>query len=481
MFEEKRLHPVTVFFNILQFLKEFALPIIIGLFTFQGKALGIFLLIIGAVFILILPFSIASWYRFTYRVEEDELRIEHGIFIRKKRYISKNRIQSIDLTQSVIHRIFKLVKVKIETASSGEGAEASLKAVSLEEGELLRAELKNTSKELSDFSSEEEQTTYPSDTITTKRLFLAGTTSGSIGVLLALAAVFFSQIEQFIPEDFFDETLKWVVGLSLIFIIGLVSIVLLVLYVLGIAGTMIKYGKFTITKNKDELFITRGLLEKKQITIPLKRIQAVGIEESLLRQPFGFATVFVEVAGGSLEKNEDFSTVLFPILKKDEMEPFFKKYLPGYQVEKKKLRSLPKRALGYYLIRSCIPAIVLTGALFYFLPDFLFLAGIFWLFSLLQGFLKWKDGGYWLEQKRLSLRFRRGIHRTTMRIYHQRLQSVEIKQHPLHKRHRLATIQMSIIGMLGGGTHYTIKELERADANQIFDWYSYRKRADFKR
>src|SRR5699024_10957211 len=106
-------------------------------------------------------------------------------------------------------------------------------------------------------------------------------------------------------------------------------------------------------------------------------------------------------------------------------EPFFKKYLPGYQVEKKKLRSLPKRALGYYLIRSCIPAIVLTGALFYFLPDFLFLAGIFWLFSLLQGFLKWKDGGYWLEQKRLSLRFRRGIHRTTMRIYHQRLQSVE--------------------------------------------------------
>src|SRR5699024_11372328 len=74
--------------------------------------------------------------------------------------------------------------------------------------------------------------------------------SGSIGVLLALAAVFFSQIEQFIPEDFFDETIKWVVGLSLIFIIGLVSIVLLILYVLGIAGTMIKYGKFTRSEER---------------------------------------------------------------------------------------------------------------------------------------------------------------------------------------------------------------------------------------
>src|SRR5699024_12257965 len=129
---------------------------------------------------------------------EDEIRNEHCFFIRRKRYTSKYRIQSIDLNQSVIHRIFKLVKVSIETASSGEGAEGSLKAVSLEEGELLCSELKNTSKELSDFSSEEEQTTYPSDTITTKRLFLAGTTSGSIGVLLALADVFFSQIEQFI-------------------------------------------------------------------------------------------------------------------------------------------------------------------------------------------------------------------------------------------------------------------------------------------
>src|SRR5699024_1198292 len=180
-----------------------------------------------------------------------------------------------------------------------------------------------------------------------------------------------------------------------------------------------------------------------------------------------------------LEKNEDFSTVLFPILKKDEMESFFKKYLPGYQVEKKKLRSLPKRALGYYLIRSCIPAIVLTGALFYFLPDFLFLAGIFWLFSLLQGCLKWKDGGNCLEQKRLSLRFRRGIQRRTMSIHHQSLPPVEIKQHTIHIRNRLATSQMSIIGMLGGRTHYTINDLERADANQNFDWYSYRNRADF--
>src|SRR5690625_7808341 len=120
MFEEKRLHPTTIFFNFFQFLKEFALPIILGFFTFRGQALFYLLIILVAIFIINLVFSIASWYRFTYRVEDGELRIEHGIFVRKKRYISINRIQSINLTQSVFHRLFKLTKVQIETAGRSE-------------------------------------------------------------------------------------------------------------------------------------------------------------------------------------------------------------------------------------------------------------------------------------------------------------------------------------------------------------------------
>src|SRR5699024_1341853 len=98
--------------------------------------------------------------------------------------------------------------------------------------------------------------------------------------------------------------------------------ILIVLWLFGIAGTMIKYGNFTIINRGDELFITRGLLEKKQITIPLNRIQAVGIQESMIRQPLGYGTIFAEVAGGALEKGEDFSTVLFPMIKRSEIEPF---------------------------------------------------------------------------------------------------------------------------------------------------------------
>src|SRR5690625_7614128 len=87
----------------------------------------------------------------------------------------------------------------------------------------------------------------------------------------------------------------------------------------GIAGTIIKYGNFTIIKKEEELFITRGLLEKKELTIPLKRIQAIRIEESVIRQPFGYVTVHAEVAGGT-KVNRDGISVFFPILKAGAVE-----------------------------------------------------------------------------------------------------------------------------------------------------------------
>src|SRR5699024_1446035 len=91
--------------------------------SFQRIASTYIYLGVAIFLILLITFSILSWYRFSYRVENEELRIEYGIFIRNKRYISKNRIQSIDLTAGVVHRLFRLVQVQIETAGGGTDAE----------------------------------------------------------------------------------------------------------------------------------------------------------------------------------------------------------------------------------------------------------------------------------------------------------------------------------------------------------------------
>ncbi|UJL47040.1 PH domain-containing protein [Virgibacillus sp. NKC19-16] len=475
MSEPKRLHPAAIIFNFIKGIREFIFVLIFGFITFRDQSFGYFILIVLLLALIIVAYSVISWYRYTYRVEEEELRIEYGIFIRKKRYISKNRIQSIDLTQGVIHRIFKLAKVQIETAGSGNGSEASLKAVKFTEAQTLRDELKNEDTQATELDpeTEAETTNHPFYKISFKRLFVAGSTSGSIGVIfvLALGAL---EFERFIPDRFFDNAMSWVIGLSIMLIVGFALALLLFLWLLGIAGTMIKYGNFTITKYKDELFITRGLLEKKQITIPLGRIQAVGIQESVIRQPLGFVTVFAEVAGGSLDQGEDFSTVLFPIMKRDEVEEFLQEILPDYAEQPQDFNPLPKRALTFYLFRTMVPIILLGIAVMFLLPQFSWVIIILLIGGLYLGFLRYRAGGYYLKENRLMVRYR-VLSKTTMLMYHKRIQAFEKTQHKIQKAKKLATLKLSIIGKLGTGKHYTIKELDEADLDQLSDWYSYRK------
>lgn len=471
MFEKRRLHPIAILFNLFQLIRHSLFIIVVSVVTLQGKPLFYFILVGSGILILFLVISFLLWYRMTYQVVDDEVRIEHGIFVRKQRFISKNRIQSIDLTASVIHRLFNLVKVEIETAGSGEGAEASLRAVTRSQGEQLRKTLK-LSSEPAHTSDERLVDDYPSFRTSFKRLFVAGSTSGSIGVMLTILLIGFSEVEQYIPRQFYDHTLEYLIGLSIVIIIGLVFVVLFILWLLGIAGTMIKYGHFTITKREDELFITRGLLEKKQLTIPLRRIQAVGIEESIIRQPLGYVTVIAVVAGGAGEDGG--FPVLFPIMKQTEVEKFLQTMLPHYAQVPERLTPLPKRSRKFYILRSLVPVVIGAIGIMYFFPQFSWALFILLIISISLGVLRHYDGGYHIENKRLTIRFRKFIGRTTMLIDHRRVQACEIRQHKIQMKQKIATLQISIIGSLGAGTHYQLKDMREKDAVHVAQWFSYR-------
>ncbi|RDW17168.1 hypothetical protein CWR48_14700 [Oceanobacillus arenosus] len=471
MSKEQRLHPVAILFNFIKGIRQMIFLIIFGFVTFREDGLLYYILVIAAILILGLVSSILSWYRYTYRIKNEELRIEYGIFIRKKRFISKNRIQSIDLTQGVLHRIFKLTKVQIETAGSGNGAEVSLQAVKFAEGERLQNELKRGKNV--DLEQEVIKPEFASYTISFKRLFVAGSTSGSLGIIIAILGGGITEIEQLIPERFFETTVAWVIGLSIFFIVGLAILVLIIVWLFGIAGTMIKYGNFTITKHHEEIFITRGLLEKKQLTIPLKRIQAIGIEESILRQPLGYVTLFAEVAGGTIGKGDDAATVLFPIMKKTEVASFLAELLPNYAIQEEEWTGLPKRALKYYLLRSSIFFLLASIVVFYFLPQFSLLPVLLLLAFIYLGYLRYKDAGYQVKGELLLLRYRL-FSKRTMIMYHNRIQSFEKTQHIIHRKQDLGNMHISILGMMGTGSHYFLKELDVEMIDQLSDWYSYR-------
>ncbi|WP_240795580.1 PH domain-containing protein [Aquibacillus halophilus] len=473
MSNPKRLHPAAMIFTAISSVRQlvYALVPIIILASNDGVFLYLVLGIVGLT-ILLIGHSILSWLRFTYRVEGDQLRIEQGVIIRKNRTISKNRIQSIDLTQSVIHRIFGLTKVQIETAGSDRSVDAALSAVTFDEGQYLHNELKRKyeANEMAEDSSE--QLGLASQSISFKRLLIAGSTSGSFGVILSLFALAFSELESFIPETVYNQTTQWLFSQGVELLIGLAVMLFVLLWMVGILGTVIKYGKFTITRYEDELFITRGLLEKRQLTIPIKRIQAVAIKETLIRQPLGFATVSVEIAGGVQDDKKVTDTIVFPLLKKSDVPSFLQEILPEYQSIQSKPVHVPKRGLPYYLLRTTIIPLIPLVIIWISFPEWVILPAIVFILAILLGIARYRTTSFQMTETQLTLQFRLFSKETVM-LKSRRIQSLEKSQHFLHRKQNLAKMKVSILNNYGG-RHYSVHELELADLDEIVDWYSYR-------
>ena len=485
MYEPKRLHPAAMIISVISTIRQTIfglLPlIVIAINTDIWKYV---LLGVGVLLLLIIVSSVLTWFRYTYTLEEDQIRIEQGVIVRKKRTISKHRIQSIDLSQNIVHRILGLTKVQIETAGNDHNIDAALHAVTMEEGKRIHDQLKYTQQPEQEYDSDgvveeqqHEEKRYPTKKITPASLLIAGSTSGGFGVVLGLAALAFSQIETFIPDDFYDSATSWVVSQAVQVLILLVVLALIIVWCIGVLFTVIQNWDFTIKRYEKELFITRGLLEKKQTTIPLRRIQAVGIHENIVRQPLGFATVYVEIASGEVYNNNnttEMHTVIFPLIKKKDVTDFLEVLLPEYKQPEQVLTKLPKKAIPYYLLRVALLPIIASIIVAFVSPNFVFIPLIITGLALLLGWVQYKTTGFAIVGNQLTLQTRM-MNKDTVFVLHKRLQSFQRKQHILHRKQQLASFDTAILNKFTG-RHLIIKELRQSDVDTIADWYSYEKR-----
>ncbi|MCM3768035.1 PH domain-containing protein [Neobacillus niacini] len=473
MFEPKRLHPIASVINTLKGIKNMLIPVAAILFS-AGRDGGLSMIfsLIAALVIVLFTFvsGILSWYRYTYRIENDEVRIEYGIFVRKKRYIPFERIQSIDLTEGILQRLFGLVKVKIETAgSSGDDeAEAVLSAISKGEASLIQdyvAAAKNADTRDTQAESEIEQIFN----ISTRQLVILSLTSGGTGVVISALFALLSQFDDLIPFKRLFRGLKdWAIH-NLITIAFFVFIGLSIAWMIGLIITMLKYANFAVVKKEGDLIISQGLLEKKQITVPLKRIQAIRINEPIIRQLIGYGTVYIESAGGSSANEEGANVTLLPIVKVDQIRSIIGPYLPEYALTTD-FTPLPKRAKRRYLFRSWFFTIPVVTAALIFLKIWGLLALILMALGSFWAIAKFKAGGWSIHQRQLSLRYRT-IDRVTVFMLKNKIQSLEMQESYFQRRQDLGTVGASVSSGFGGAGG-TVSDLEISDVQKIYQWYS---------
>jgi len=222
-------------------------------------------------------------------------------------------------------------------------------------------------------------------------------------------------------------------------------------WLLAIAGTVLAHAGFTLSREGDFLYVKRGLLERREATIPLARIQAVRISEGVLRQPFGLASLRVESAGYG--EDAGVSTTLFPLLPRGEAHELLLRSAPEFAAAPS-LTPLPRRALGRYVFRATVPALmaaaVAAGVSFFVFESAAGLLGLLLVPpGAAHGWLRYRDAGWALERDRLVVRSR-SLARATAIAPRRRLQSRGVVRSPFQRRLRLATFLAEVASGAGG-------------------------------
>jgi len=463
--------------------------------------------IVGFAFFTVIGGALSwlSWTRFRYGVVDSHLIIREGLLVRRRRAIPVARVQGIDIKADLLMRMLGLVEVTVQTAGGGASEpEASIVGIPLGEAERLRSALlhdRAVAHPASDAASAQgavsggapvvgdDPVNRMSDVrgvlagaevdferpsfeyqLSISRLFLAGATSSqvfiSFFVVLGVAAQLFSMAGNrawALTDNFFALALPIVVLLG----IAIVGIVLAG----SVTAIVIADFGFTSRRVGDRIETERGLVERRMVGLPVRRVQSVRIQATPLRRLMGFSAIHVDTAGfGRAEENGRATAALVPLARGSELRPLLHGLLPELE-HAPSVSALPARSLRRYLfvpalialVIGGIPAIVLQGL-------FLALPLITLPLAIIPAYLSWKSAGMGVDDAMLVIRS--GIlGRTDTRIPRSRLQSLSVSQNPFQKRARLATLTATIVSG-SSGTRHQLRHMEFDDAMKLVEWLS---------
>lgn len=498
--EGRRLHGFTVVSGALALARQLILPALLG-----GASVGsdVATTLQWIVLILAVPslgLSLARWLMFRYRLEPEELIIDSGVLSRRRRVIPLARIQNIDLKQSAIQRLARVAELRMETASGGGDTEASLAVLSLPEARQLQAELMRRRAEVrgrdrgdaTDHAAEQgapsrgageadaeapggERAEVPRRLLRLSMadLAIAGATSNEAGLIAAALATGLEladdlggveRVQGWLEAAFTRGAALGVMGAVAAAMAVAVSMIL-VGWLLSVFVTVVRYYGFTLTRVGGDIRREFGLFSRHHSTVPLERVQAVRIEQTLLRRPFGLVALKVETAGAGPRQQGggDGSEAFVPIARSREVGWLLREVFPDARFEDVELRSVSPLSRRRTFLRLAIPVtLAALGMALLLEPRWLAMLGLLapaWLFARADYRARaWaRPAGYTLV--------RGGVFtRVSWVVPESKIQTLHLRDTPFQRRLGLATL---LVDTAAGGRVARVVDLERSTADAL--------------
>lgn len=478
--EPRRLHGFTIVSRAIRLARRLILPAILGGASVGDGFGNVFFWV---VLILSLPsilVAAAQWLVFRYRLEADELIIDSGVLARRKRVIPIDRIQNVDLEQSALERMAGVAELRIETASGGRETEAGLTVLAVADARALQTELLRRRAAVRGRPGSERaadgdaHAAEPLLRLSAADLALAGATSNEAGLIAAGLATLlevgmrFGALEGIgarVDDAIAAGTgIGWMGALTAITLLALLFLVLG--WVVSIAASIVRFHGFTLARAGDDLRREYGLLTRHHATVPLERVQAVRVEETLLRRALGLATLKIETAGAGPQEQRGYgggAEAYVPIARRRDVGALLREVFPDARFDDVRLETVAPLSRRRDFIRISLLVLAAAAALGAVVePGLLLLVALVgpgWILAGARYNARgWaRAGGYVLARNGV-------LTRTTWVVPDRKIQTLHVRETPFQRRWALATL---LVDTAAAGRAASVIDLHRHTATAL--------------
>ena len=476
----ERLHPGTLWIPLLGNLLNLVPAFVAGVF-FLGLGSALFF---GGWFVL-LPLGVSHVVRylaFRYRIGSMELFLRSGLFWRNERRIPLERIQDTRIRQGIVHQLFRVARLEITTAGSEE-REAALSVVSVAKAAEIRDVIvRHQGGIATGADGRPAAAAGRPETVLRlgmRELLLGALTSRLATTVFALiGAVLYFTIFIGVARYFYgawDEHVgKWeeklipdvegwwsVLLRPLSWDDTLTGSVLLILggLLLALGRFVVRYYRYRLSQSGRTISRAHGLFTVQSSSLACDRIQALKIEEGLLRRWFGLAAMWADSGGDRNQVDDEKKRDPFvPVAARGDAYRLVTRVLAGLPDAEPEWNRVSRLAIrrgtriGWsILLVAMIPNFFPFGWFaLAFLPGFplLYYLNVQW----------YRNTGYWVDDDHL-IRRKGWINRRTLYLPLRNLQSVSMSRSWFDRRHGLATLRVDTAGQSNTGGGASIRNL----------------------
>lgn len=455
----RRTAPLGVLVGALGDIRQSLLPAAAGAYGLRHEMFGLGFIAAFAVLLLAIGglTAFVRWWRTTYVVGAEAIRLDSGVIRRTARAVPYERIQDVSLEQPLLARALGLVQVRIETGAGG-ADEIVLAFLPLAEGEALR-ELVRDRREDAPPARAATAMAEPAGEVLfampLRRLIIFGLFEFSLAAF-AVAAGAAQQLDFLLPEDFWDwDRLRRSLDAPLAQAEGLgplaqaagaalaVGALVIIGFATGLVRTVARDWGFVLERTPRGFRRRRGLFTRTDVVMPAHRVQAALLTTGWLRRRFGWHGLrFVSLAQDAGSASHDVA----PFARIAEVAPIAAAAgfpLPGAGIAWRRPAArafLDRAALGALAALAVAAGLAASPAPAAAVVPLLALPAI----AARQAFL-WRHARHAIDHRQVYAR--RGWLAPRLTVANRaKLQSTEIAQGPLARRGGYATLHLGLAG-----------------------------------